>query len=223
MRKVSQVIHKIVTASYAQKRDAPLLTDMLMRYARTLEPWAERVGHRMLLDVNERSRQTWRALGNEISFGVKQQLERTPTGSVFKMLLQEQVGLITSIPSKAAERVHKLATEALVTSTRFDVLAEDIMRTTQVAKSRAVLIARTETSRAATTFVQARAEYVGSTHFIWRTSEDGAVRPTHKELNGKTFRWDDPPECDPGYHALPGAIFNCRCYPEPLLPDPYQH
>ena len=223
MRKVARVVHDIVMSAYQEQANTSFLQELLARYAATLEPWAERVARRMLLDVNDRSRQSWRALGSEISLGLKQELEEAPTGRAFSSLLLEQVGLITSIPREAAERVQKLATEALVNSTRAKALSEEIMRSGEVAKSRAVLIARTETSRAATTFVQARSQHIGSTHFVWRTSRDGAVRPSHKRLEGMTFRWDEPPECDPGYHALPGAIFNCRCYPEPLLPDPYSH
>lgn len=212
-----------MTASYRGDTNTSVLRELLDAYASTLAPWAERTARRMLLDVSDKSRQTWRILGNEISLGLKHELEEAPTGNVFRGLLQQQVGLITSIPREAAERVHKLATEALVSSTRYSALAEEIMRSGEVAKSRAILIARTETSRAATTFVQARAQYVGSTHFIWRTSRDGAVRPSHKALEGQTFRWDDPPECDPGHHALPGAIWNCRCWPEAVIPDPYSH
>lgn len=214
-------MHTIVTAAYRGQAETGFLQQLLAQYAQTLEPWAERVARRMLLDVDDRSRQSWRALGNEISLGLRQELEEAPTGRAFASLLLQQVGLITSIPREAAERVHTLATEALINSTRAKALSEEIMRSGEVAKSRAILIARTETSRAATTFVEARAQHIGSTHFIWRTSRDGAVRPSHKALEGQTFRWDDPPECDPGHHALPGAIWNCRCWPEPVLPDPY--
>ena len=45
--------------------------------------------------------------------------------------------------------------------------------------------------------------------YIWRTQDDGKVRPSHAGRNGKTFSWDDPPD---GGH--PGEAPNCRCSAE---------
>ncbi len=220
LRKVAKAVGETITSIYqGGVGTGAAISDVLTAYSEALVPWATRTAERMLGDIQDRSRQSFRALGNEISLGLRRELERAPTGERFSQLLAEQVGLIQSIPLEAAQRVHKLTTEALVAGRRMGEVAQEIARSEDVSTSRAILIARTEASRAATTFVQARAEYVGSTHFIWRTSRDGAVRPTHKRLEAKVFRWEDPPECDPGYHALPGAIFNCRCYPEPILPD----
>ena len=106
---------------------------------------------------------------------------------------------------------------------RRDLAAEvskAIQRTGEVTKARADLISRTEVSRTAATLTQVRAEHVGSTHFIWVTSGDSDVRESHKKLNGKVFMWSDPPVCDPpNYRALPGCIWNCRCYAHVILPD----
>jgi SPP1 gp7 family putative phage head morphogenesis protein len=134
-----------------------------------------------------------------------------------------QVELIKSIPLDAAERVHKLTTQAIsATAGRADEVAKDILRSGAVSTGRARLIARTETSRTAALLMQSRAEFVGSKHYIWHTSEDSDVRPEHKRLNGKTFAWASPPNAgtstDPMYYH-PGCGPNCRCYAEPILPD----
>ncbi len=60
-------------------------------------------------------------------------------------------------------------------------------------------------------FVLGRKRSGNSTHYIWRTQEDGNVRSSHRENNGKIFSWDSPP---PTGH--PGEDFNCRCWAEPL-------
>jgi SPP1 gp7 family putative phage head morphogenesis protein len=117
----------------------------------------------------------------------------------------------------AYERVHKLTLEGLSNGTRAKAIAAEIMRSGDVSESRAMLIARTEVARTSTEFTRARAEQIGSTHFIWRTARDRDVRQSHAHLEGKTFRWDAPPECDPGHHALPGCIWNCRCWAEPVF------
>ena len=202
----------------------PTLTQLLQAYARELAPWATRIASRMLGDVDARDRAAWSALGNAISAQLHQDIRNAPVGQRMRELLGLQVSLIQSIPIEAAQRVHELATKARIEGTRAKAISEEIARTGAVTESRAMLIARTEVSRAATTLVQARAEAIASTHFIWRTSLDGAVREDHRKLEGKTFAWDDPPVADSrtGEHALPGAIYNCRCYAEPVISDPYK-
>lgn len=141
-----------------------------------------------------------------------------PTGDALKTLLGEQVNLITSLPTDAARRVHELTMKAIVEGTRPDLLASEILRTGDVTKARATLIARTETARTASVLTQVRAQAVGSTGYIWRTSRDARVRPWHKKLEGQFVEWDNPPECDPGHRAHAGQIFNCRCWAEPIIP-----
>lgn len=202
----------------------PTLTQLLRGYAEGLVPWARRIAARMLGEVDARDRAAWSALGNAISAQLHQDIRNAPVGERMRELLGLQVSLIQSIPTEAAQRVHELATKARIEGTRAKEIAEEIARTGEVTASRAMLIARTEVSRAATTLVQARAEAIASTHFIWRTSLDGSVREDHRKLEGKTFAWDDPPVADSrtGEHALPGAIYNCRCYAEPVISDPYK-
>jgi uncharacterized protein with gpF-like domain len=66
---------------------------------------------------------------------------------------------------------------------------------------------------------QARAEHIGSEGYIWRTSNDSDVRHSHKEMNGRYVRWDTPPRLSDGTVTHAGQIYNCRCYPEPVIPD----
>lgn len=179
----------------------------------------------MLGEVDLRDRDAWRSLGNAISAQLHQDIRNAPVGERMRELLGLQVSLIQSIPVEAAERVHRLATEARIEGTRAKEIAEEIARTEEVTKSRAVLIARTETSRAATVLVQARCEAIGSTHYIWRTSMDGTVRPGHKAMEGKTCEWANPPAVNEEgriMHFHPGEVWNCRCYAEPIIGDPYK-
>ena len=145
-------------------------------------------------------------------------MQTAPTGVVLQQLLHEQVELITSLPLDAAERVHKMTVEALSNSGRAEEMAKEILRTGEVTKNRATLIARTEVARTASMLTQVRSQHVGSEYAIWRTSRDGNVRESHKKMEGVIFKWDDPPIVD-GEPLLPGRTFNCRCWPEPLFTD----
>lgn len=176
----------------------------------------------MLEDLNRRDEQAWMQQAREMSRALRDELRRAPTGETMRALMAEQVTLIKSIPLEAAERVHRLTIEALEDSTRAAAISKEIQRSGEVAKSRADLIARTEVSRAATSLTEARARAVGSTHYRWVTSGDSDVRPGHRALNGKIFAWNDPPEVNENGRVMrfhPGQIWNCRCWPEPIISE----
>lgn len=194
--------------------------EALNRYAATLTPWAQAVGRRMVTEVAARDERSWFRIAAQMGRALRKEIETAPTGRVMQERIAEQVTLITSLPRESAQRVHRLATEARIQGTRPEALAREILRTGEVSRSRATLIARTETSRTATELTRARALHVGSTHFIWHTVHDRDVRASHQKLDGKTFRWDDPPISDPpDKRSLPGGIYNCRCFAQPIIPD----
>ena len=201
--------------------DMPTLISTLLRYADELKPWAKEVTQAMHFDVYRRDAKSWFDLSREMGRTLRKEIMAAPVGKTLRGLMNEQVDLITSLPRDAAKRVHSLALETLTaTAGRADELTKEILRSGQVSVGRAKLIARTETSRTAALLQEARAKYVGSESYTWRTSRDADVRPAHRKLEGKTFRWDDPPIADEsGIRANPGTIWNCRCWAEPLLPD----
>lgn len=189
----------------------------LRKYSGTLMGWAEAVSDRMVKEAEARNRRAWMDVARKIGKGIAREIATTPVGEAYRASMAQQVALITSLPTEAADRVHKLAIEGMSTGRRASEIAKEILETGDVTRSRATMIARTETGRASTELSKARAASLGSTHFVWRTSEDYDVRKTHAALNGKVFRWDNPPECDPGHRALPGCIWNCRCWAEPVF------
>lgn len=221
LRRIAKSIGTLVEgmAPGGKVEDSTRLTAALSRYAEMLQPWAQSVAKRMLDDVLKRDEQQWLIHGEKLAQRVRNTIQGAPEGRVYKQLMAEQVHLITSLPREAAQRVHELATRALSDSTRAAEIQRDILRTAAVTESRAKLIARTEVARASSVFVQARASALGSQGYIWRTSGDSDVRESHKEMEGKYVRWDSPPTLSDGTVTHAGQIYNCRCFPEPVLPD----
>lgn len=195
------------------------LVDALEKYAQTIEPWARAVSGRMLAEANLRDAQSWEQATRAMGYAMRREIRYAPTGQVMNRLQSEQVDLITSLPRDAALRAQELASDSRFTGARPQELAAEILKLGDVTKTRATLIARTESARASSTLTQARAEYIGSEGYIWRTAKDENVRDTHRRMEGKFIRWDSPPVIEAGvrpYHA--GCIYNCRCYPEPVIP-----
>lgn len=222
LRQIASYIDSIVKGFDVNDETVyPAIATALRRYAASLDVWAHSATGRILTDVALRDEKTWMIYAKDMSKGLRDQIRNTDIGVVYQQLLSEQVTLIKSLPLNAAQRVHDLATEAMIGGVRSSEIAETILNIGHVTKSRANTIARTEVSRAGALFTQARAEAVGSDGYIWRSSEDGDVRDEHKELNGKFFKWNAPPVADKrtGARAHAGCIYNCRCYPEPVIPE----
>lgn len=219
LRKLARTIGDIVGAFPAgDPQAAARIEDILRKYADMITPWAEAVAAGMLADVSRRDEAFWARQTELMGAAMRREIMTAPTGSTLRLLQAEQVKLIRSIPLEAAQRVHKLTEEGLISSARYDGIVQDIRRTTGVTESRATLIARTEVGRASTNLAQARALHVGSEGYIWRTARDSVVRKSHKRMEGKYVRWSAPPTLDKlTGHA--GCIPNCRCYPEIVLPE----
>lgn len=198
--------------------DANKVISVLNTYADLIEPWANSVAEMTLADISRRDAKAWQEHSRYMGQTLQKEIQHAPTGTIMRELMEEQVKLIKSLPLEAAQRVHEIATGATYTSARPEELAKQILATGHVTLNRARLIARTETSRAASNLTQARAQYIGSEGYIWRTSKDGDVRPSHKEMEGVYVRWSLPPTLD-NLKGHAGCLPNCRCWAEPVIPD----
>lgn len=220
LRKVAQQVGAIIDGFQpGDPETVPTITDMLAKYAEMLIPWATATASRMLGEVNRRDEQAWFSHANDISRALREEIRNAPTGALLQERLAEQVTLIKSLPLDAAKRVHELTLAGIEDGTRAKEIAKEIARSGEVSMNRANLIARTEVARTASALTQARAEHIGSEGYIWRTSKDSDVRHSHKEMEGKYVRWDTPPKLSDGTVTHAGQIYNCRCYPEPVIPE----
>lgn len=193
----------------------PGLDKALEAYAASLEPWAQNVAKRMIDAVSKSNYRHWKAESKKLS----QELRADPNVAVGRLLQQEQVALITSLPIEAGARAQEMAFQAATGGRRIDEIAKEIGRSGEVTASRATLIARTEVAKANSMITEARSKEVGATHYIWRTAEDEAVRESHAEMEGVVVAWDEVPTLSDGTTTHAGQIYNCRCYPEPVIED----
>lgn len=219
LRGLAAKIGKLVTSysdplnSAAQRQQ---IDQALAAYADQITPWARALAGRIVHEVNFANRRAYAAHSANMSRRLRLELDQAPTGKMMRLMMAEQVELIRSLPVEAAQRVHDIAMKNIVTGKRADALANEIMRTGDVTKSRATLIARTETSRTSSNLTMARAVHVGSVEYTWETARDSDVRPSHRKMQGQVVRWSDPPELD-GLRGHAGCLPNCRCYPSPII------
>ena len=99
-----------------------------------------------------------------------------------------------------------------------------------VSRRKAEFLARNETMLMTSTYKQAVYEEAGLKRYQWSTSQDRRTRDTHKAMQGKICRWDDPTVYWNGREWVkraniggvelnPGKDFQCRCVPIPILEE----
>lgn len=231
LRKVAQVSGHIVERHVdgVTIHDTKAMQDALKKYSEQIEPWATRQSAKLLEQVQKSNKRAYQNKSKAIGSALKLNVGEAEVGKVALRLLNEQVALIKSIPIEAGLRAQKLAYDAFLHGTRAeankDTIAEiqkELGLSTEVATSRAKLIAITETARANAAINQSRAVAVGSGQYRWHNSGDEAVRKSHKiykgkRLQGRVFSWDDPPTLDDGMKGHPGTFPRCRCFAEPVF------
>lgn len=125
----------------------------------------------------------------------------------------KNVSLINSVPEKLFTELESGIFDRFSAGTRFESLAEYISQRFQVAENSATRIARDQVGKLNGQLTGLRQTNLGVTEYIWETSKDERVRDSHREKQGKTFRWNDPPS-DTGH---PGEDINCRCWASPVF------
>lgn len=86
----------------------------------------------------------------------------------------------------------------------------------------AKLIARTESAKLQTAITENRAKDLGSTAYIWKSSNDKRTRPSHKQMNGVVVLWRESDLEKPlldGMYGHAGEFPNCRCDPQPIFDE----
>jgi uncharacterized protein with gpF-like domain len=193
----------------------------------------------MITGLAAMNARTWRQAAAEgmqsgmIHRSLQHELEG-PVGQRVRELVAENAALISSLPDDVAASVNRFIEEETMHGRRASVTARELEsrsdieqvreRFSELTRNRIALIARTETSKASTALTRARAEELELPWYVWRTSKDGRVRPSHRLMDRVLVAWGDPPapELLAGVKSTLGQYDagncpNCRCYPEPVI------
>jgi len=132
---------------------------------------------------------------------------------VIRATLNQQVGLIRSIPQKFMGDVEGAVMRSVQTGRDIGGLTKEIQAIAGVSNRRAAFIATSQNQIATASMTRARQIETGITTAVWRHSSAGKKpRPTHLAMNGKEYDvakgMFDPAE---GRNVLPGELLRCRC------------
>ena len=192
--------------------------------------YIESTVRRMVTPISVANMRTWRLASKKSTKGkliydLLTKEVNVNNNYIFEDQIRENVGLIKTLPQDVANKVVRDIVDEAIKGKR-DRTIETIIReqTSKHARASARLIARTEVSKTTTAITKARSEALDLKWYVWRTALDGdRVRKSHRNMEDVLVAWSNPPspeklvgEKDVGnYHA--GNIWNCRCYPEPLI------
>lgn len=130
--------------------------------------------------------------------------------------IAENVRLIKTIPDRYFGEVEGIIRRGTTQGLSSKEMIKEISVRYDVSKNRAKIIARDQTSKANAALAERRQADLGVEQYVWESSDDERVRPTHKKADGKTFNWDDPPSYTEGH---PGHAIMCRCWARAVFDD----
>lgn len=207
-------------------REEPLTAAKVLAIPEWLARYARQAAERMVLGLLSLNARSWRAAaaesmqGQKVFRALREEL-RGPSGIRVRALVAENAKLISSLPGKVAQQVTARASEQYFSGERAKELAKTIKG---VSAARARMIAVTEVSKASSALTRARAESLDLPWYVWKTSEDERVRPSHRKMSNVLVRWDHPPaperligqKSSLGHYNAGNAPHD-RCYGEPLI------
>ncbi len=128
----------------------------------------------------------------------------------------QNVNLIVKLPDIALSSMESLVTESVLRGDSKTFLKDQIVNLLGVTDTRARLIARDQSNKLYGSLTELRSQFNGWDFYEWDTANDQRVRPDHERLNGKIFKFSEPPVTvrtgkRAGERNNPGTDIQCRC------------
>jgi SPP1 gp7 family putative phage head morphogenesis protein len=146
--------------------------------------------------------------GMTVRFGMTRQVN-----DAFQASIAENVGLIRSIPAEYLQQVQGILNRSVQRGRDLELFTQELQERFSVVRSRAVLIARDQNSKATSVITAARQREVGITQARWVHSGAGRhPRASHVKASreGLIYNVAEGALID-GKRIWPGSEINCRC------------
>ena len=140
--------------------------------------------------------------------------------AAIRLWIDENVLKIKSIPNDTLGAMHEIILEGFRNGRTIKDISKEIQNEYNVTKRKAQMLARDQLGTLNAQLTRMQQQDAGCKKYRWSDSRDSRVRDCHKDLNGKLFSWDDPPEMwyetkrgrvYTGRKCHPGEDFLCRC------------
>lgn len=140
--------------------------------------------------------------------------------------VRQNVGFVTSIEEECLTDLEEVIIEGFTAGKSPKAIANRLQERFGASQSKAKSLARDQIGTLTAQLTQTRHQAAEVSEYYWDTSGDSNVRPCHAELDGKRFRYDNPPPMwymtkagkkYTGRHCNPGEDYGCRCIARPVF------
>jgi SPP1 gp7 family putative phage head morphogenesis protein len=131
----------------------------------------------------------------------------------------DNANLIKSIPHDMLSEMEGIMKDGFNSGRTLTDIVSEIESVYHIGRNKAKFLARDQMAKLNSDLSEYQQRDAGITQYEWSTSQDGRVRDSHRELNGKRFSWDNPPIVDKktNRRAHPGQDYQCRCVALPVF------
>lgn len=147
-------------------------------------------------------------------------LKRGPVGDITKAAINENVGLIKSIPEQYLGKVRRAVMTSITTGNGLQDLQPFMEKQKGITQRHARNMALDQTRKTYNAINKGRMQNAGVGKFEWiHTGGSQKPRQDHIEMSGNVYSFDDLPVIDErtGERGIPGQAPNCRCTMRPVL------
>jgi SPP1 gp7 family putative phage head morphogenesis protein len=196
---------------------ARILDDLAKRWVARFDEWAPKIAEIYLASMFKTSDNAFRQSLKDAGWAVD--FKMTPTvRDAFNASLEENIGLIKSIPEKYLQQVEGAVMRSYSAGRDLETMVKELRELYPVTERRAKLIARDQSNKANAVVNRARQMELGITEAVWMHSHAGKnPRPDHVAANGKRYKIAEGCKIS-GQFIQPGEEINCRCTSRPILP-----
>lgn len=194
-----------------------ILDELARRWIAKFDEWSPKIAEAYLQGMFKTSDSAMRQALKDAGWTVE--FKMTPAvRDAFNASLEENVGLIRSIPEKYLQQVEGVVMRSYSAGRDLATMVKDLKQLYPAASHRAELIARDQSNKANGVVNRARQMELGITEAIWMHSHAGKTpRPDHVAANGKRYKIAEGCLIS-GEYIQPGEEINCRCTSRPVLP-----
>lgn len=208
------------------------------------ETFARQEAERIFRDAKKKF---YKQFEKEVGLNILNVMAERGLKQAFEEQVRNNVALIKSLPSKYFGDIEKMTIQSITGQKKFEGgLIKALQDMTGATKKKAKLIARDQSSKAASTYSRLRMQNIGVIGYQWNNSQDKRVAGNpnglypevdknskyhgdHWERQGKYYLFekmanapkapDGKPFRQPPPDGSPGMAINCRCYADPVIPD----
>ena len=200
-------------------RMRPILDGLAARWIAKFDEAAPKIAEAYLRGMFKHSDSAFRLALKDAGWSVEFTMTKAMRDA-FSASLQENVGLIRSIPEKYLQQVEGVVMRSYTVGRDLQTMTRELKQLYPAASGRAELIARDQSNKANAVVNRTRQLELGITEAIWMHSHAGKVpRPSHVKA-GDDKRWYKIAQgcLIDGKYIQPGTEINCRCTSRPILP-----